>query len=78
MLNWALSADRNGLLQRTAKWMQGTLKRLLVNPDICQTIRIIKLSVNQGEKKGKALFAFLETWCTTLCRVLNFIQQGSP
>lgn len=78
MLNWALSADRNGLLQRTAKWMQGTLKRLLVNPDICQTIRIIKLSVNQGEKKGKALFAFLETWYTTLCRVLNFIQQGSP
>lgn len=40
--------------------MQSTLKRLLLNPDICQTIRIIKFSLNQEEKKGKALFAFLE------------------
>lgn len=34
--------------------MQSTLKRLLLNPDICQTIRIIKFSLNQEEKKGKA------------------------
>lgn len=49
--------------------MQGTLKRLLVNPDICQIIRIIKLSVNEGEKKGKVLFVSLEAWPITLCGV---------
>ena len=52
LLKCSLLADRNGCLQSTAKWMQGTLKRLLVNPDICQTIRIIDLPVNQGEERG--------------------------
>ena len=52
LLKCTLSADRNGCLQSTAKWMQGILKRLLVNPDICQTVRIIELPVNQGEERG--------------------------
>lgn len=45
--------------------MQGTLKRLLVNPDICQSIRIIKLS-ELGREKRKVLSVFLEAWHITL------------
>lgn len=72
--------------------MQGTLRRLLVNPDIYQAIRVIKLLAKSVREREKALFVVKLTrqWKNTpwvlrrfnqeksfICRCTSTVTQGS-